>query len=34
MRDPVQRFHSRYRFNREILPILRSKTMIRQAKAR
>ena len=34
MRDPLARFHSRYRFNREILPKLQSPAMIREAKNR
>ena len=34
MRDPLDRFHSRYRFNREILPKLQNQLMIRQARGR
>ena len=34
MRDPLDRFHSRYRFNREILPKLQNQLMIRQAQGR
>ena len=34
MRDPLARFHSRYRFNREILPKLQSGRMIREARNR
>ena len=34
MRDPLTRFHSRYRFNREILPKLQNRKMIREARTR
>ena len=34
MRDPLTRFHSRYRFNREILPRLHNRKMIREARNR
>ena len=34
MRDPLDRFHSRYRFNREILPKLQNQLMIQQAQGR
>ena len=34
MREPVSRFHSRYRFNREILPAMKSKKMLRAARGR
>ena len=34
MREPLERFHSRYRYNREILPKMKNRRLLAEARNR